>query len=96
MHHTVFQENHVLIKGDDYVYAVDDLSLKAVGMPAYGIVGRAIANRKHGCRMVVGDPIQYEQAKNKLFVQDADGKVCKLDIVRQERVVNTQSASIAR
>ncbi len=96
MHHTVFQDNHVLIKGDDYVYAVDDLSLKAVGMPTYGIVGRAIANRKHGCRMVVGDPIRYEQAKNKLFVQDADGKVCKLDIVRQERVVNPESASAAR
>ncbi len=86
VHHTVFQDNQIVIRGGEYIYAVDDLSLKAVGIPTQGLLARAIANRKHGCRMVVGDSIQYEQAKNKLFVQDADGKVCKLDIVRQERI----------
>jgi hypothetical protein len=91
-HHTVFQDNRVIIRGGDYLYTVDDLSLKAVGMPTHGLITRAIANRKHGCRMVVGDPIQYEQTKDKLFVQDADGKVCKLDIVRQERIAKAQSS----
>jgi hypothetical protein len=37
-------------------------------------------------RFVVGDEIKYSQEKSKLFAIDADGRECKLDIVRQERL----------
>ena len=46
----------------------------------------AIANRKHGCRFIIGDQAKYAQEKNYLYVLDADGKECTLDITRQERV----------
>lgn len=94
--HTVFQDNQIFIQGGNYIYTVNDLTQKAIGFPAQGALARAIANRKHGCRTVIGDPIQYEQVKDKLFVRDPDGKVCKMDIVRQERIPNTQSASASR
>jgi hypothetical protein len=53
---------------------------------------RALANRKHGCRYIVGNAIQYAQEKNILYVRDTDGKEGELDIVRQERL-QTQSPS---
>ncbi len=84
-HQTVFQDNQVVIEGQDYVYVLDDLTLKPVGLPTRGLVTRAIANHKHGCRFVVGDEVKYEQEKGKLTLLDADGKECKLDILRQER-----------
>jgi hypothetical protein len=86
--HEVFQENQIVIQGVQYLYTVDDLTKKATDFLQQGALARAIANRKHGCRMIIGDPVLYEQAKDKLFVQDADGKVCKMDIVRQERIPN--------
>jgi hypothetical protein len=35
---------------------------------------------------MVNDKIKYAQEKRKLYVMDADGKECKLDILRQERL----------
>ncbi len=91
IHRNVFWDKRFAVEGGGYIYTVDDLTLRAVGMPTHGMISRAIANRKHGCRMVVGDPIQYAQEKDKLFILDPDGKECKLDIIRQERVQNTVS-----
>ncbi len=87
-------DKQIIIQGEHYQYVVDDLTLKAVGLPTRGILDRAVANRKHGCRMVVGDSIQYAPEKGKLFILDADGKECKLDIVRQERIPGTASTPL--
>ncbi len=50
------------------------------------ITSHAIAKRKHGCRFIVGDEVKFWQEKAVLHVVDADGKECKLDILRQERL----------
>jgi hypothetical protein len=70
----------VIVVGDDYVYTVQD-SIQKGG----GLLTRALANRKRGCRFIVGEEIQYAQDKGNLSVLDADGKECKLQIIRQEK-----------
>jgi hypothetical protein len=80
------QETQLLIAGSEYAYLISDPVTKPVGLPTHGIVTRAIANRGHGCRFVVGDDIRFYQEKSALHVVDADGKECKLDILRQERL----------
>jgi hypothetical protein len=72
--------NNLIILGDDYTYTVQD-STRHGG----GLLTTALANRKHGCRFIVGDEIKYAQDKHRLHVLDADGKECRLDVVRQER-----------
>jgi hypothetical protein len=83
---TAIQDTQLWIVGSEYSYVVNDSVQKAVGVPTHGIIRRSIANRKHGCRFVVGDEIKYSQEKANIYVLDPDGKVCKLDILRQERV----------
>jgi len=51
------------------------------GKYAYTILDQ----QKHGRRFIIGDDVKYAQDKRKLYVLDADGKECKLDIIRQER-----------
>ncbi len=45
-----------------------------------------VDHQKHPCRFVVSDDVKYLQERAKLDVLDVDGKECKLDIVRQERL----------
>jgi predicted nucleic acid-binding Zn finger protein len=73
------------IVGKDYDYLIDDTT-----SAQSGLLTRSIANRKHGCRFVVGDEVKYAQEKDKMYVVDTDGKECKLDILRQERVSDTR------
>lgn len=80
------QETQLLIVGDEYAYLISDSVAKPVGFPTHGIVTRTIMNHGHGCRFVVGDDIKYYQEKSILHIIDADGKKCKLDILRQERL----------
>ncbi len=86
IHEMVIQDTQLLIVGEQYAYVVNDSVSKSVGLPTHGIVKRAIMNRKHGCRFVVGDNVRYSQDRTKLYVLDADGKECKLDIARQQRL----------
>jgi hypothetical protein len=79
-------ETAILIAGGEYLYTVSDHVQKAVGMPTQGIALRAIANHKHGCRLIINDQVKYAQEKTAMYVLDADGKECKMEIVRQERV----------
>jgi hypothetical protein len=86
VHHEVIQDTQLLLVGLQYEYVIDDPVLKSVGNPVQGSLGRAIANRGHGCRFVIGEDALYWQEGPKLHVLDADGKECKLDIVRQTRI----------
>jgi hypothetical protein len=86
IHHTVVQDTQLLIVGVDYEYVVDDPVLRSVGNPLHGSLTRAIANRGHGCRFVIGEYALYWQDGSRLHLLDRDGKECKLDIVRQERI----------
>lgn len=86
IHEIAIQDTQLLIVGKEYAYVVNDSVSKSLGLPTHGIVTRAIMNRKHGCRFVIGDDVRYSQDKSKLYVLDADGKECKLDILRQQRL----------
>jgi hypothetical protein len=78
------QDTQLLIVADDFLYIVNDTVLK--GRELYGSLARAIANRKHGCHVIIGDPVQYAQDRAMLIVKDVDGKECRMEIVPQERV----------
>ena len=74
------QTNELLLDGEGYFYIIQDGRVKSGP-----ILPRAIANIKHGCRYVVGEDIEYSQDKGYLWVLDADGKECKVEILRQEK-----------
>jgi len=82
------ESTQLLILGDQYAYIIEDSIEKSIGLATlYDSLGHAIQNGKHGCRYIVGDWISYAQeGGRKLFINDVDGKTCKLDIVRQERL----------
>ena len=81
VHHMTIRETELLVLSSDYAYVIEDPF--ATSGP---LLRRAITNRKHGCRFVIGEDIKYVQEKDKLIVLDPDGKECRLDIVKQERV----------
>jgi len=86
------RDTDLMIRGDEYSYVVEDTVMKNGSInPAHGIITRSIANRKHGCRFVIGDDVKYYQDKMLLHVIDADGKECKVDILRQERLAAAPS-----
>jgi hypothetical protein len=78
--HVEADTNSLIVVGVEYIYTVQDSTRRGGGL-----LTTALANRKHGCRFIVGDEIKYAQDKRKLYVLDADSKECRLDIVRQER-----------
>jgi hypothetical protein len=75
----------VMIQGDQFLYTVSDDKVKGNG----SLIGAAVAhaaNSGHGCRFIVNDQVQYLQEKDKIQVIDADGKTCKMRVIRQERL----------
>jgi hypothetical protein len=81
------RDTDLMIRGDEYSYVVEDTVMKNGSVnPAHGIITRSLANRKHGCRFVIADDVKYYQDKTTLHVIDADGKECKLEVLRQERL----------
>ncbi len=79
--HMTIRETELLVIGADYAYVIED------PFATHGpLITRAVMNHKHGCRFIIGEDIKYVQDKGKLIVLDPDGKECKLDIVKQERV----------
>jgi hypothetical protein len=86
IHNMAIQETQLLIVTGDFLSVVSDSVQKGVG--AYGALARAIENRKHGCHVIVNDPIKFAQEKNAVYVIDVEGEECKKDLVRQERVSN--------
>jgi hypothetical protein len=78
----------LIIQGDDYAYTIEDVKQKTDSLRAHSLIGVALANRKHGCRFIVNEEVEYaqeEKDKTHLYVLDADGKQCKLEILRQEK-----------
>jgi hypothetical protein len=82
------KDTQLLIVTEEFLYVVQESTVKGAGL-----VGM-IANRKHGCRVIVNDPIRYSQERSALYLMDPDNKVCKMEIVRQERPVQTAQPKI--
>ena len=81
------RSTQLLILGTEFTFVVDRSSLRTWrGKPGL-ILGSAVASMTHrSCRFIIGDPIKYSQVKGQLYVLDPDGRQCKLEIVRQERL----------
>jgi len=79
VHRVTINSNQLLVQGADYFYVIEDSQQKGGGLKG------AIANRHHGCRFIVGEDVKYAQEKGDLWIIDADGKECKVPIVRQEK-----------
>lgn len=74
-----------MILGNDFAYVIEDS--RVTGKTSLiGITERAISNRHHGCPFIVGDNAKYFQEKAILHILDADGKECKVEVLRQERL----------
>jgi hypothetical protein len=79
------RDDQLVILSDEFGYVVEDTRVSG-GHGLVAITSHAIANRKHGCRFIVGDDVKFWQEKAVLHAVDADGKECKVDILRQERL----------
>lgn len=87
---STLRQDQVMITGLDYTYTVSDDMVAnrnngSLGGFVAGSFIQAARNAKHGCRYIVGDRIQYLPHGQQMKVKDADGKVCNVEIVRQER-----------
>jgi hypothetical protein len=82
------RDTQLLIVSDEFAYVVEDTRKKGGGggpiVP--GAIAGALANRHHGCRFIVGDDVKFYQDKASLHVIDTDGKECKVEVLRQERL----------
>jgi hypothetical protein len=87
IHSLTIQDTQFVIVGDQYLFVVSDTVEKSHGRGLVGLVGNAVVNSKHGCRLIVNDPVKYFQDKSVMYVLDADGKECKMDLARQERII---------
>ncbi len=79
------RDDQLVVLSSEFAYVVEDTRVSG-GHGLVAITSHAIANRKHGCRFIVGDDVRFWQDKALLHVVDADGKECKVDILRQERL----------
>jgi hypothetical protein len=86
IHSMTVKDTQLLIVGDEFAYVVTDTRASGGGGGLVGITSRAVTNRHHGCRFIVGDDVKFYQDKAILHVIDVDGKECKAEVVRQERL----------
>ena len=80
------RNTQLLIVSDEFAYLVNDTRTQGGFSTFHGAVISAISNRHHGCRFIVGDNLKFYQDKALLHVIDTDGKECKVEVLRQERL----------
>lgn len=79
------RDNELAIVSSEFGYVIEDTRITGGGSPGEAI-GHAIANRHHGCHFIIGDDVRFWQQRAELHIVDADGKECKVDVLRQERL----------
>jgi hypothetical protein len=89
--HTTIQtmairDTQLLVVSDEFAYIINDTRTQGGFSSVSGAIGHAISGRHHGCRFIVGDSVKFYQDKAILHVIDVDGKECKAEVLRQERV----------
>jgi hypothetical protein len=80
------RDDQLALKGKEFVYVIEDTRISGLGHGVLGIAERTVTNKHRGCHFIIGDDVMYYQDKASLHILDADGKECKLDILRQERL----------
>jgi hypothetical protein len=79
------RDTQLMIVGKEFAYVIEDSRVSG-STSLIGLTARTISNRHHGCRFIVGDDIKYYQQKAVLHILDTDGKECKAEVLRQERL----------
>jgi hypothetical protein len=80
------RDTQLLIVSDEFAYLVEDTRTQSGFSTVHGAIIQAVAGRHHGCRFIVGDSVKFYQEKADLHIIDADGKECKTEVLRQERL----------
>jgi hypothetical protein len=80
------RDTQLAIVSDDFAYVVEDTRTQSGFSTVHGAIIHAVSGRHHGCRFIVGDSVKFYQEKAILHVIDADGKECKTEVLRQERL----------
>jgi hypothetical protein len=78
-------DKQLTLLGDGFSYVIEDSRTEG-STSLGGLAARSIANKHHGCRFIVGSDVKYWQEKSTLHVIDADGKECKVEVLRQEQL----------
>jgi hypothetical protein len=78
------RDSQLMLVGWEFAYVVEDTRAGASSLG--GLARQALMNRHHGCRFIVGDDVKDYQDKSVLHVLDPDGKECKVEVLRQERL----------
>jgi hypothetical protein len=71
---------------DEFAYIINDTRTQGGFSSVSGAIGHAISGRHYGCRFIVDDSVKFYQDKAILHVIDTDGKECKAEVLRQERL----------
>jgi hypothetical protein len=79
---TVKQTRYVII-GGSYRYVVEETNASSDWGPDHALITRRLRRR---CHLIVGDSIQFAEDRTTLRLIDADGRECKLEVLRQERI----------
>lgn len=79
------RDNDLMLLSDEFAFVIEDTRVSG-RTSLVGLTERAVSNRHHGCHFIVGDDVKYWQEKLILHVIDADGKECKAEVLRQERL----------
>jgi hypothetical protein len=80
------RDTQLAIVTDEFAYVIEDTREKSGFTNVHSAVIHAVSGRHHGCRFIVGDSVKFYQDKSILHVIDADGKECKTEVLRQERM----------
>lgn len=80
------RDTQLMIVSDEFAYVVEDTRTQGGFTNVHSAVIHAVSGRHHGCRFIVGDSVKFYQDKSILHVVDADGKECKTEVLRQERL----------
>ena len=80
------RDTQLVIVSDEFAYVIEDTRTQGGFTNVHSAVINAVSGRHHGCRFIVGDDVKFYQDKAILHVIDADGKECKTEVLRQERL----------
>jgi hypothetical protein len=86
------RDTDLLLISDEFAFIIEDTRASGRSSLA-GLTERAVLNRHHGCHFIVNDPVKYWQDRTTLHVIDVDGKDCKVEVVRQERIQKPPSTT---
>jgi hypothetical protein len=84
--HNEVKTTELMIIGSFYSYVVTRSGSRTLNVKPGVVIASAMKSASHVGRFIIGDTTRFAQQKNNLYVIDADGQECKLEIIRRERL----------